>query len=771
MDMEPKTPPGCGTSEIDDASDDAISPVEKSPTCVDSAIDVGGGNVHRFGRVYREWRRDGTEENTDEYFCPDDEQEYQRQDIAHHAVFRLMGGKLHLAPVLATSPIRYPNWHVVGTDWSSAQPDWHPSNVRFELGNLRITPWAYANGSFDYIHTRSTTYVGCWKDFSEEAIHQAFDCLRPGGWFESQEIGRSVNCDDGSVSVDTSLACWARNLDRAASLKGHPRDVAERVVEWYRDPGFVDVHQRVFKMPIGVWAADPALQKVGLCWGMSLGSGLGSLSSRLFHEALRMDYAKITEFLSRVRQDIKNPLMHAYTRVHVVVGHKPMPDEPFLAGDTPSDSPETTETQRPVSIHENETTPPPEAPELTRAGSTASSSDDDCGDDNSCGEGSSSSASTTNDHPSSLSLFQHQQRIFVDRLIRQLCKYLGARVADAERDEHPRSETSQIPLQESGTYGGSIASVQATTKATKCRAGQQSHDSDNDNGDNDGDDRRRKRPRMRRNLPALITSAAPLELTFTGAMRSLFSVPGAGSHSGLKARIGNICNKILPMNQRMTDGFTKEQEKMLRSRRRASPAMSREDRWNDVYKILFPDDDVNKIPTPYYGVTDTNQARAGIENYAVYLRREMPGHARRELDIIFQDELQSLQDTLRPRIEQTMINLQLRLLRMFRDGEAPSPEPSPEPSPDILDEPGELSLQDSASTPHFAAINEPESTSFDYTQSLQRILWDHDPMVSADSAVTPFPENNFDISFEKLLDQEFTCEDMGCTTSTGLDPK
>src|SRR3954463_13168012 len=67
--------------------------------------------------------------------------------------------------------------------------------------------------------------------------------------------------------------------------------------------------------------------------------------------------------------------------------------------------------------------------------------------------------------------------------------------------------------------------------------------------------------------------------------------------------------------------------------------------------------------------TTNNNARGGIENYTVFLRREILAAARRELDLMFQDEFRGLEVALRPRIEQLMIDLQSRLLRTFRENE------------------------------------------------------------------------------------------------------
>jgi len=46
------------------------------------------------------------------------------------------------------------------------------------------------------------------------------------------------------------------------------------------------------------------------------------------------------------------------------------------------------------------------------------------------------------------------------------------------------------------------------------------------------------------------------------------------------------------------EGFTKDQEKRLRSRKKAHADMTDEDKWVEIYQILFPDDDPESIPGP-----------------------------------------------------------------------------------------------------------------------------------------------------------------------------
>ncbi len=55
------------------------------------------------------------------------------------------------------------------------------------------------------------------------------------------------------------------------------------------------------------------------------------------------------------------------------------------------------------------------------------------------------------------------------------------------------------------------------------------------------------------------------------------------------------CN-ICP-NETLAEGFTKDQEKKLRSRKKTSAEMTDEDKWREIYTILFPDDDPETIPS------------------------------------------------------------------------------------------------------------------------------------------------------------------------------
>jgi hypothetical protein len=75
-------------------------------------------------------------------------------------------------------------------------------------------------------------------------------------------------------------------MKRPAILGATLREVYERV-------GFVDIHQKSVKMPIGGWPRDPDLKEVGLMWAANLHEGLGGFSYQLFNRAFDRTPAQI----------------------------------------------------------------------------------------------------------------------------------------------------------------------------------------------------------------------------------------------------------------------------------------------------------------------------------------------------------------------------------------------------------------------------------------------------------------------------------------------
>ncbi|KAF2005373.1 hypothetical protein P154DRAFT_337021 [Amniculicola lignicola CBS 123094] len=103
-----------------------------------------------------------------------------------------------------------------------------------------------------------------------------------------------------------------------------------------------------------------------------------------------------------------------------------------------------------------------------------------------------------------------------------------------------------------------------------------------------------------------------------------------------------------------TDGYNKEQEKQLRGRKRPANQTD-EQRWYDMYTILFPKDPPLLVPSPYYESQEM-QIQGQLVKFKDYLKDELPKKMWTDL----QSDLQPLSDA-------EMINMQKRIEEMVHE--------------------------------------------------------------------------------------------------------
>lgn len=72
-----------------------------------------------------------------------------------------------------------------------------------------------------------------------------------------------------------------------------PTDVAENVREAYEQAGFVDVQERIFKMPMNGWPKDERLKEIGRMWERNFLMGLSGFSFTLFNRVYQRTPAQI----------------------------------------------------------------------------------------------------------------------------------------------------------------------------------------------------------------------------------------------------------------------------------------------------------------------------------------------------------------------------------------------------------------------------------------------------------------------------------------------
>lgn len=144
---------------------------------------------------------------------------------------------------------------------------------------------------FDFIHTRIT--IGCWSDMKTQIIQRAFDHLRPGGWFECQEVPAGIDSDDGTLTEDYGWARWVREFRAGSSIADRQVDNGPQIKEWMREIGFVDVHEVVIKLPMNGWPKDGRLKQLGMMWQKILMEGVSGFSLRTFNRSLNQTVEEI----------------------------------------------------------------------------------------------------------------------------------------------------------------------------------------------------------------------------------------------------------------------------------------------------------------------------------------------------------------------------------------------------------------------------------------------------------------------------------------------
>jgi hypothetical protein len=129
------------------------------------------------------------------------------------------------------------------------------------------------------------------------------------------------------------------------------------------------------------------------------------------------------------------------------------------------------------------------------------------------------------------------------------------------------------------------------------------------------------------------------------------------------ARGCNVREQVPP------EGFDKEQERRLKSKKKSQTYQTEEEKWKSVYRILFPDDGEADIPTPYIEYqpcTGQTAEPSNVVRFQEFSRLELPRLVRRTLEAVVEQEAQPLEGKLKERLVDIVKECQNQLLSMFQ---------------------------------------------------------------------------------------------------------
>ncbi|KAI9759715.1 MAG: hypothetical protein M1840_003100 [Geoglossum simile] len=317
---KPTAPLAADTTEVDD-TDSAIgdTDTESTMTLPSHVLNY----QHENGRTYHAYRQ-GT------YMlvkCHTITVEYGSRHL-----FKGGRGKLFLAPIQKPQKVldigtgtaiefanKFGAASVIGTDLSPIQPTWVPQNVEFIVDDAEAD-WAF-KPDFDFIHVRT---LGTGIRDMERLLEQCYKHLKPGGWVELQDGEARPSTDDGSLTSDHALWKWVDHLEKASIQAGRKISIAPVQKCLITGAGFNNIKEEVYKTPIGTWPKRVDLKEIGKYTKAVLLEGLDSYSLALFARVLEWELARVHLLLAEVRNDLKDPKIHAYYRLHFTYGQKPL---------------------------------------------------------------------------------------------------------------------------------------------------------------------------------------------------------------------------------------------------------------------------------------------------------------------------------------------------------------------------------------------------------------------------------------------------------------
>ncbi|KGO38135.1 hypothetical protein PEX1_073200 [Penicillium expansum] len=321
--------------QVDTSDDDSLFEIQTiSGSNLSFASSVRDYNYEN-GRRYHAYRNG-------QYPFPNDQEEQDRLALVHHLFKLLTGGDLYRAPIRNSNPRHildigtgpgewaldmaedYPQADIIGTDLSPIQPNWAPPNCRFFIDDAE-SDWTFSPGeTFDYIHARTLAGgIGDWP----RLLKQAYQHLKPGGWFEAQEFESCVFSDDGTNERATATNNWTEMLTQSSKKFGKPMDVATKLAQWMVEQGFANVTDDIYKGPIGGWPKNRRYKEMGRIGKVSIMEVLEPYSLALFTRVLGLSYQEAQEHIENARAELMSNSHHLYVRFHFVYGQRPFDDE------------------------------------------------------------------------------------------------------------------------------------------------------------------------------------------------------------------------------------------------------------------------------------------------------------------------------------------------------------------------------------------------------------------------------------------------------------
>ncbi|PGG99485.1 hypothetical protein GX51_06305 [Blastomyces parvus] len=262
------------------------------------------------------------------YLLPNDEKENERLDIHHALVMTIMDDRLFLAPI--QNPKRaidlctgsgiwavefadmFPGCEVIGNDLSPTQPSLVPPNLQFMVDDVE-SDWLYEDTPFDFIHAR---YLAEAIRDMPRLLKQAYNCTKPGGWVEFHDWDTHPYSIDGALK-GTDLQHYYDVVLAAFIKQGYYTQPGKQLEKWFTDAGFVNIHVKKYRVPLGTWAKGEKNKRMGAYNLMQFDEAIegGAMAVMTRYEGWAPQEVQI--LTSKARSDSRKPELHVLFDMYV----------------------------------------------------------------------------------------------------------------------------------------------------------------------------------------------------------------------------------------------------------------------------------------------------------------------------------------------------------------------------------------------------------------------------------------------------------------------
>jgi len=169
----------------------------------------------------------------------------------------------------------------------------------------------------------SSIYLSVLPELDKKLTSGHDSHLKPGGWFELQEIHHFPQCHDGSMPPNHPVAEYWSLIDQGLAAVGINFKAVLEMADMMREAGFVNVTTRIFHVPIGVWPKNKVLKMVGMYWREILLMGAEPIALGPLTRGLKWSREEVEVHLVAVRKAYMDAWVHSHMPLHIICAQKP----------------------------------------------------------------------------------------------------------------------------------------------------------------------------------------------------------------------------------------------------------------------------------------------------------------------------------------------------------------------------------------------------------------------------------------------------------------